>query len=138
VSEHPIIPQFLGGSENGVGEKIALILKGLPPSHHLIGKSHNIINDYVTCAGCGVFLDGIVKCHIEDLENKFGKLNAKLFALQIWLVVSTLVKRLFTPNQRRFPLILICEGSQIFVWRNKAFIFFQKSDILFLHKTRIG
>ena len=27
-------------------------------------------------------------------------------------------------------LILICEASQIFVWRNKAFIFFQKSDIL--------
>ena len=23
----------------------------------------------------------------------------------------------------------ICETSQIFVWRNKAFIFFQKSDI---------
>ena len=26
-------------------------------------------------------------------------------------------------------LILICETSQIFVWRNKAFIFLQKSDI---------
>ena len=75
------------------------------------------------------FLDGIIKCHIEGLENKFGKLNAKLFAFQIWLGVSTLSKRLFTTNQRRFLLILICEGSQFFVWRNKAFIFFQKSDI---------
>jgi hypothetical protein len=26
-------------------------------------------------------------------------------------------------------LILISEASQIFVWRNKVFIFFQKSDI---------
>ena len=37
-------------------EKIALILKGLPPSHHLIGKSHSIANDDVTCEGCGVSL----------------------------------------------------------------------------------
>ena len=29
-------------------------------------------------------------------------------------------------------LILICETSQIFVWRNKAFIFLQKSDINWL------
>ena len=27
-------------------------------------------------------------------------------------------------------LILICEASQIFVWRNNVFIFFQKSDII--------
>ena len=27
-------------------------------------------------------------------------------------------------------LILICEASQIFVWRNNVFIFFQKSDIV--------
>ena len=36
---------------------------------------------------------------------------------------------LFTTKPREFKLILICEISQIFVWRNKAFIFFQKSDI---------
>ena len=30
-------------------------LKGLPPSHHLIGKSHSITNDDVTCEGCGLF-----------------------------------------------------------------------------------
>ena len=76
------------------------------------------------------FLDGIIEYHIEGLEKRNGKLNAKLFASQIWLGVSTLSKRLFTTNQRRFLLILICEGSQIFVWRNKAFIFFQKSDIV--------
>ena len=76
------------------------------------------------------FLDGIIKYHIEGLENKIGKLNAKSFAFQIWLGVSTLSKRLFTTKQRRFLLILICEDSQIFVWRNKAFIFFQKSDII--------
>ena len=34
-------------------------------------------------------------------------------------------------QQRGFLLILICETSQIFVWRNKAFIFFQKSDIIY-------
>ena len=84
------------------------------------------------------FLDGIIKYHIEGLENKIGKLNVKLFAFQIWFGVSTLSIRLFTTNQRRFLLILICEDSQIFVLRNKAFIFFQKSDILFLHKTRIS
>ena len=85
------------------------------------------------------FLDGIMKYHIEGLENKIGKLNAKLFAFQIWLGVSTLSKRLFTTNQRRFLLILICEGSQIFVWRNKAFIVFQKSDINYtpLHSTTL-
>ena len=37
---------------------------------------------------------------------------------------------MFTTKPRGFLLILICETSQIFVWRNKAFIFFQKSDIL--------
>ena len=40
------------------------------------------------------------------------------------------------PKPREFKLILICEISQIFVWRNKAFIFFQKSDILFLQKNQ--
>ena len=130
-------PIFWVGVKNGVGEKIALILKGLPPSHHLIGKSHSITNDDVTCEGCGVS-NGIIEYHIEYSENRNGRLNAKLFTFQIWLSVSTLSKRLFTTNQRRFLLILICEGSQIFVWRNNAFIFFQKSDILFLHKTRIG
>ena len=48
-------PNFWVGVRNGVGEKIALILKGLPPSHHLIGKSHSITNDDVTCEGCGCF-----------------------------------------------------------------------------------
>ena len=71
MSEHPIIPQFLGGSENGVGEKIALILKGLPPSHHLIGKSHSITNDDVTCEGCGVS-NGIVEYHIKNSEIEMG------------------------------------------------------------------
>ena len=37
-------------------EKIALNLKGLPPSHHLIRKGHSITNDDVTCEGCGVSL----------------------------------------------------------------------------------
>ena len=32
----------------------------------------------------------------------------------------------FTTKPREFKLILICEISQIFVWRNKAFIFFSK------------
>ena len=49
-------PIFWVGVRNGVGEKIALILKGLPPSHHLIGKGHSITNDDVTCEGCGVSL----------------------------------------------------------------------------------
>ena len=44
-----------------------------------------------------------------------------------WML--TFNKCLFTTKQGGFLLILICETSQIFVWRNKAFIFFQKSDI---------
>ena len=52
-------------------EKIALILKGLPPSHHLIGKSHSITNDDVTCEGCGVS-NGIVEYHIENSEIEMG------------------------------------------------------------------
>ena len=44
-------------------EKIALILKGLPPSHHLIGKSHSITNDCVTCEGCGVSLMELLMPH---------------------------------------------------------------------------
>ena len=34
-------------------------------------------------------------------------------------------------------MILICEGSQIFVWRNNAFIFFQKSDIFFKRRRKL-
>ena len=130
-------PNFWVGVRNGVGEKIALILKGLPPSHHLIGKSHSITNDDVTCERCGVS-NGIIEYHIENLKIEMGSWTPNCLRLQIWLDVSTLNKLLFTTNQRWFVLILICEASQIFVWRNKAFIFFQKSDILFLHKTRIN
>ena len=51
-----------------------------------------------------------------------------------WML--TFNKCLFTTKQRGFLLILICETSQIFVWRNKAFIFFQKSDIFLQSNLR--
>ena len=52
-------------------KKLPFILKGLPPSHHLIGKSHSITNDDVTCEGCGVS-NGIVEYHIENSEIEMG------------------------------------------------------------------
>ena len=51
-----MIPHFWVGVINGVGDKnLPLFKKGLPPSHHLIGKSHSIKIDDVTSTGCGLF-----------------------------------------------------------------------------------
>ena len=77
-----------------------------------------------------VVSNGIIECHIEKLKIEMGSWTPNCLRHHIWLDVSTLNKRLFTTKQRWFMLILICEASQIFVWRNKAFIFFQKSDIV--------
>jgi len=74
----------------------------------------------------------------QNLEIENGNRTPNCLRHHVWLDVSTFNKCLFTTKQGGFLLILICETSQIFVWRNKAFIFFQKSDILFLHKTRIN
>ena len=67
------------------------------------------------------------------------------FEIERQLVCVTKFGCMFQPltmfvyhQPREFKLILICETSQIFVWKNKAFIFFQKSDILFFQKTRIN
>ena len=76
--------------------------------------------------------NGIIECHIENLQIEIGNKTPNCLRHHVWLDVSTFNKCLFTTKQRGFLLILICETSQIFVWRNKAFIFFQKSDILFL------
>ena len=81
-----------------------------------------------------VVSNGIIECHIKKLKIEMGCWTLNCLRHHIWLDVSTLNKRLFTTKQRWFMLILICEASQIFVWRNKAFIFFQKSDILFIAK----
>ena len=70
----------------------------------------------------------------RKLEFEIGNRTPNCLRHHVWLDVSTFNKCLFTTKQGGFLLILICETSQIFVWRNKAFIFFQKSDILFLHK----
>ena len=74
--------------------------------------------------------NGIIECHIENLQIEIGNRTPNCLRHHVWLDVSTFNKCLFTTKQRGFLLILICETSQIFVWRNKAFIFFQKSDIL--------
>ena len=68
--------------------------------------------------------NGIIECHIENLKIEMGSWTPNCLRHHVWLDVSTLNKRLFTTKQRCFLLILICEASQIFVWRNKAFIFF--------------
>ena len=69
--------------------------------------------------------------HIENLKIEVGNRTPNCLRHQVWLDVSTFNNCLFTTKPREFLLILICETSQIFVWRNKAFIFFQKSDIIF-------
>ena len=69
----------------------------------------------------------------QNLEIENGSRTPNRLRQHVWLDVSTFNKCLFTTKQGGFLLILICETSQIFVWRNKAFIFFQKSDIEFLH-----
>ena len=74
--------------------------------------------------------NGIIECHIENLKIEIGDRTPNCLRHQVWLDVSTFNKCLFTTKPRGFLLILFCETSQIFVWRNKAFIFFQKSDIL--------
>ena len=74
--------------------------------------------------------NGIIECHIENLQIEIGNRTPNCLRHHVWLDVSTFNKCLFTTKQRGFLLILICETSQIFVWRNKAFIFFQKSDII--------
>ena len=65
----------------------------------------------------------------RKLEFEIGNGTPNCLRHHVWLDVSTFNKCLFTTKQGGFLLILICETSQIFVWRNKAFIFFQKSDI---------
>ena len=67
----------------------------------------------------------------RKLEIENGNRTPNCLRHHVWLDVSTFNKCLFTTKQGGFLLILICETSQIFVWRNKAFIFFQKSDINF-------
>ena len=72
-------PNFWVGVRNGVGEKIALILKGLPPSHHLIGKRPQHYNWW-----CDVWLMWLSQWNClmphRKIKNWNGKLNAKLFA----------------------------------------------------------
>ena len=59
----------------------------------------------------------------RKLEFEIGNRTPNCLRHHVWLDVSTFNKCLFTTKQGGFLLILICETSQIFVWRNKAFIF---------------
>ena len=125
-------------------------LKGLPPSHHLIGKSHSITNYDVTCGRGVLFPVNYWTPHrglkIKNREKRTlnywtphrglkiknrEKRTLNCLRQRVWLDVSTFDQCLFTTKQIGFVLILICETSQIFVWRNKAFIFLQKSDIIY-------
>ena len=113
-----------------IGKKNCPYLKGLPPSHHLIGKGHSITNHDVPC-GRGVLfpVDYWTPHRSLKIKNR-EKRTLNCLRQRVWLDVSTFDQCLFTTKQIGFVLILICETSQIFVWRNKAFIFLQKSDIV--------
>ena len=62
----------------------------------------------------------------RKLEFEIGNRTPNCLRHHVWLDVSTFNKCLFTTKQGGFLLILICKTSQIFVWRNKAFIFFKR------------
>ena len=113
-------------------EKNCPYLKGLPPSHHLIGKSHSITNYDVTCGRGVLFPINYWTPHRGLKIKNREKRTLNCLRQRVWLDVSTFDQCLFTTKQIGFVLILICETSQIFVWRNKAFIFLQKSDIILL------
>ena len=106
-------------------------LKGLPPSHHLIGKSHSITNYDVTCGRGVLFPVNYWTPHRGLKIKNREKRTLNCLRQRVWLDVSTFDQCLFTTKQIGFVLILICETSQILVWRNKAFIFLQKSDIIY-------
>ena len=78
--------------------------------------------------------NGIIECHIENLQIEIGNRTPNCLRHHVWLDVSTFNKCLFTTKQRGFLLILICETSQIFVWRNKAFIFSKRVTSYFSTK----
>ena len=137
MSEHPIIPQFLGGSEQRGGwQKLPLFKRDtLPPTTWLGTATHFHL-------WCDMWQMWIASMKLLKTTSRVLKMD---FEIKRQLVCVTKfgcmcqpLTCLFTTKPREFKLILICEISQIFVWRNKAFIFFQKSDILFLQKTRIN
>ena len=134
-----MIPHFWVGVSNGVGDKnFSLYLKGtlaLPP---LDWEKPQHSNWWCDEPRMWFVSNGTAECHIEKFKMKKGNRTPICLRHYVWLDVSTIDKHLFTTKQGWFLLILICETSQIFVWRNTAFIFFQKGDILFLHKTRIN
>ena len=70
----------------------------------------------------------------QNLEIENGNRTPNRLRQHVWLDVSTFNKCLFTTKQGGFLLILICETSQIFVWRNKAFIFFKRVTSYFSTK----
>ena len=133
----PWVPNFWVGVRNGVGEKNCPYLKGTPALPPLDWEKPQHYKWWCDVWRMWFVSNGIIECHIENLKIEMGSWTPNCLRHHVWLDVSTLNKRLFATKQRWLLLILICEASQIFVWRNKAFIFFQKSDILFLLKTRI-
>ena len=70
----------------------------------------------------------------RKLEIENGNRTPNCLRHHVWLDVSTFNKCLFTTKQGGFLLILICETSQMFVWRNKAFIFFKRVTSYFSTK----
>ena len=130
MSEHPKIPIFWVGVLTGRVTKNFPYLKGLPPSHHLIGKQPQHQHRWCDVWKMWNGFNGTIECHIQNLKIPVETWTLTCLHHQVWLYVSLFNRCLFTTKPKEFVLILICEISQISVWRNKAFIFFQKSDIL--------
>ena len=130
-------PNFwVGVKKRGGWQKLPLFKRDtLPPTTWLGTATHFHL-------WCDMWQMWIVSMKLLKTTSRVLEMD---FEIKRQLVCVTKFGCMFQPltmfvyhQPREFKLILICETSQIFVWRNKAFIFFQKSDILFLHKTRIN
>ena len=129
-----MIPQFLGGSEKRGGWKNCPYLKWTPALPPLDWEKPQHYKWWCDVWRMWFVSNGIIECHIENLKIEMGSWTPNCLRHHVWLDVSTLNKRLFTTKQRWFLLILICEASQFFVWRNKAFIFFKRVTSYFSTK----
>ena len=128
-----MIPQFLGGSEKRGGwQKLPLFKRDtLPPTTWLGTATHFHL-------WCDIWQMWIVSLKLLKTTSSVLKMDFEIkrqlvCVTKVWLYVSTW-PCLFTTKPREFKLILICEISQIFVWRNKAFIFFKRVTSYFSRK----
>ena len=139
VSEHPIIPIspiFWVGVINGVGEKIAPYFKGTPALPPLDWEKSQHYKWWCDVWRCGVS-NGIVEYHIDNSENRMGSWTPNCLLLDL-VGFSTLRNVCLPPPRGDSCWSLFVRVHKFLFGEIMLSSFFQKSDILFLLKTRIG